>query len=202
MPSRLISAIVALVLVALPFAIGQESADDSTVEISYPRIELPDRGCDASIQHFRNSPAYFLGSSGVSELLNLQNGSFERRETGSYESASLSWVQPPTAGDHRIAIVAYRWTWAGGSSSQSDVIQVLECDRGRFVVLQQILNDAHSDQAGAKYDASAGILTVRSVRYGSGAHCCPEKLDVVTFKWTGKLFQRIRWKTIKMPVPS
>ena len=202
MPSRLIRAIVALVVVALPFAIGQERSDDPTVEISYPRFEFPDKGCDVSIQHFRNSPAYFLEGNSVSESVHLQNGSFERRETGNYESANLSWVQQSTAEDQRIAIVAYRWMWAGGSSSQSDVIQVLECDKGRFVVLQQILNDAHSDQAGAKYDASAGILTVRSVRYGSGAHCCPESLDVVTFKWTGKSFQRISWKTIKMPAPS
>ena len=202
MLSRLIPAIVVLGLVALPFSIGQESADHPTVEVSYPRFEFPDKGCDVSIQHFRNSPAYFWNGNRVSESVDLTNGSFEHPEAGNYESVNLSWVQQPTAEDQRFAIVAYRWMWAGGSSSQSDVIQVLECDKGRFMLLQQIVNDAHSDQAGAKYEARAGILTVKSVRYGSGAHCCPEKLDVVTFKWTGKSFQRIRWKTIRMPVPE
>lgn len=202
MLSRLIPAVVAAVLAPFPFAIGQESATDPTVEISYPRFKFPDKGCNVSVQHFRNSPAYFLEGNSVSKSVDLRKGRFESREAGNYESAKLSWVQQYAAEDQRIAIVAYSWMWAGGSSSQSEVIQVLECDEGRFVVLQQILNDAHSEQAGAKYDALAGILTVRSVRYGSGAHCCPEKLDVVTFKWTGKSFQRIRWKTIKMPVPD
>lgn len=202
MLSRLIPAIAVLVLAALLFATEQESADHPTVEISYPRFEFPDKGCDGSIQHFRNTPSYFWQGNSVSESVDLRNGSFERRETGKYESVNLSWVQQPTAEDQRFVIVAYRWMWAVGSSSQSDVIQVLECDNGRFMLLQQIVNDAHSEQAGAKYEARAGILTVRSVRYGSGAHCCPEKLDVVTFKWAGKSFQRILWKTIKMPVPG
>lgn len=200
--SRLIPALVALILAALPFALGQESTDHPTVEISYPRFEFPDKGCDASIQHFRNSPTHFWDGNRVSDSVNLRNGSFERPEAGNYEYVKLSWVQQPNSEDQHIAIVAYRWMWSGGSSSQSDVIQVLECDKGRFIMLQQILNDAHSEQAGATYEARTRILTVRSVRYGAGAHCCPEKLDVVTFKWTGKSFQMIRWETIRMPVPG
>jgi hypothetical protein len=96
----------ALVLVALPLAIGQESSADPTVEISYPRFEFPDKGCDVSMRHFRNSPAYLLEGTSVSESVNLRNGSFERRQAGNTNPQPVLG-SAPTAEDQHIAIVAY-----------------------------------------------------------------------------------------------
>lgn len=115
-----------------------------------------------------------------------------------WPSVELAWVRHAPQPSHSAAVL-YDWEWVGGSSSQSNVVQVLGCRDGRQTILQQISNDAHSQHAGADYDVQTGVLIVKSVNYGEGAHCCPEKLDVVTFKWTGEAFEQAGWKTVAMP---
>lgn len=179
-------------------ASAQERRDTPTVEVTQLDHLLPSEPCIFSDQHFRNMPAYVFEGGTVSDTAKLRDGSFENDENPGHVSADFEWVKRPK-GLTQTGIALYMWEWVGGSSSQSDILQVFGCNRGHLVVLQQISDDGHSEHAGVNFDPKSGILTVKSVRYGSGAHCCPEKLDIVNFRWSGNGFQRIKWKTVPMP---
>lgn len=184
---------------------AQERDNDPTVHVTYPNFVFPSEPCTFTPEHFGNTRAYFWSANGVRVMSSgtLTGGKYERNETTDAGSTSveLASVQRPTAarGDSPFAIVSYYWEWLGGSSSQSNVVQVFGCRNGHLLVLQQISNDAHSQHAGTDYDPQTRVLTVKSVRYGAGAHCCPEELDVVAFRWTGARFEQTGWKTVPMP---
>jgi len=184
------------------FVFAQE--DDNgvpTVEVAFPRHTLRSEACTFSDQHFRNMRAYDFQGGDIADSGVLRDGKFERNENLDHASVDFGWLIQPRARSHAVtyAIALYSWEWAGGSSSQSHVVQVFGCKIGHLIVLQQISNDAHSERAGVSYDPDSGILVVKSVRYGSGPHCCPEKLDIVTLRWVGNKFERVRWRTVPMP---
>lgn len=180
---------------------AQESKDAPTVEVTRPDYALSSESCQFSLERFRNSTAYVFEGGTVSDSAELRNGNFERDDNPGHVASEFKWLMRRSGQAQSVsyAIALYFWEWAGGSSSQSDIVQVFGCKDGHPLVLQQISNDAHSENAGVKFDPVSGILTVKSVRYGSGAHCCPEKLDIVTFRWSGNGFQRLGWKTVPMP---
>ena len=130
----------------------------------------------------------------------LHDGKFSVSRTPEHgpTNVELAWLhQPPQPSSSAVAL--YDWEWVGGSSSQSNVVQVFGCRDGHLIILQQVSNDAHSVHAGVDYNANTGLLTIKSVNYGAGAHCCPEKLDIITFKWTNKGFEKVGWKSLPMP---
>ena len=182
-------------------AAAQERDNVPTVDVFSPDFTYAAEPCTFTVKHLRNMRAYNFEGRTISNSVRLRGGKYEKRGELGYISAGLAWMrlQRTSKANLDIAIVLYRWSWAGGSSSQSDVVQVFGCKHDRLVVLQQISNDAHSENAGINYDPRTGNLTVKSVRYGAGAHCCPEKLDVVSFRWSGTTFKQIGWKIVPMP---
>ena len=198
-----IAAAIAVIVIAFGAfgAAAQERDNVPTVDVFSPDFTYWAEPCTFTVQHLRNMRAYKFEGRTISDSVRLRDGKYEKKDEDGYLGADLAWVRLPRSSEAKpdIAIVLYDWEWAGGSSSQSDVVQVFGCKHNRLAVLQQISNDAHSEHAGINYDQRAGILTVKSVRYGAGAHCCPEKLDVVTFRWSGTAFKQIGWKTVPMP---
>jgi hypothetical protein len=77
---------------------------------------------------------------------------------------------------------------------------VLTCANDKLKVVQQIANDSHAfDQTAARYDPSTRLLTIKSNRYGIGAHGSPDLLDVMELRWGGSEFKRVSLKTIPHP---
>ena len=197
--------VTAAVIVGYPAVLpsAQERENVPTVDVSYPDFTYPSEPCTFTLRHFRNMRTYIWYGHRVRDSGTLRHGKYERKWTPArgYSGAELVWLRVPRSSrpDSELAVVLYSWDWVGGSSSQSDVVQVFGCRDDHLVVLQQISNDAHGLQGGVNYDVRIGVLTIKSVRYGSGAHCCPEKLDIVSFRWTGAKFHRVAWKTVPMP---
>jgi hypothetical protein len=43
------------------------------------------------------------------------------------------------------------------------------------------------------------LLSVSATDYGAGAHCCPEYIDSVTYRWAGTRFAQVSRMTIPNP---
>lgn len=186
---------------AAPLLSAQEHDGAPNVRVLYPNFALKSEPCVFTVQHLGNIKSYaFQKNPLLRDSAVLYQGKFSTFEMPEHGPASveLAWVQQ-LPHQSNVAAALYDWKWIGGSSSQSNVVQVFGCQDGHLTILQQISNDAHSVHAGADYNASTGVLTVKSVNYGAGAHCCPEKLDIVTFKWTDRGFEQVGWETIPMP---
>lgn len=180
---------------------AQEHDDAPNVNVLYPNFTLESQPCVFTVQHLGNLKSYvFQKGPSVMDSAVLYHGKFSAPRTPEHGPASLelAWLRKPPQ-QSNLVIALYDWMWVGGSSSQSNVVQVFGCRDGHLTILQQISNDAHSVHAGADYNADTGILKVKSVNYGAGAHCWPEKLDIVTFKWTDKGFEQVGWETVPMP---
>lgn len=193
---------IALMLIVFAVVLcAQERNDVPTVDVIYPKFTYRSEPCALSPSHFRNMRAYIFSEHRVEDSAVLRNGHYE--DDGPPErgrvSTELGWLRLPAPKKTMLAVADYFWEWVGGSSSQSEVVQVFGCKNDRLLLIQQISNDSHGQHAGVDYDVRSGILTVKSVRYGAGAHCCPEKLDIVTFKWNGYTFEQLGWKTVPMP---
>ena len=101
--------------------------------------------------------------------------------------------------DHQL--VVYWWQWVGGSSSQSLIVQVLELRGDKVFIAQQIEADAHGAGAAAAFNPKTRLLTVKAVGFAENdGHCCPSFLGVVTFRWDGQRFVRIRAR--RAPIPK
>jgi hypothetical protein len=194
-------ALAVLVALGIQLLSAQEHKDAPTVDLLHPQFIYKSEPCAFTSQHFGNMSTHVFGKgTAVVDSALLHHGRYHSPDTRerSATSVELTWLQKPHQ-QSNLAVALYDWEWIGGSSSQSNVIQVFGCQGGRLSILQQISNDAHSIHAGANYNPETGVLTVKSVRYGAGAHCCPEKLDIVTFKWAGGGFEQISWETVTMP---
>lgn len=104
--------------------------------------------------------------------------------------------------DAQHMVVAYGWVWSGGSSSQSDIVQVLESQDGKVWITQQIEADTYGGGtiAGARFDQNAKRLTVKAVDLDSSkGHCCPTHINIVVFRWDGGKFRQISARQVPMP---
>jgi len=181
---------------------SKDAPEEETVLVTYPRFTYKSGSCDLDRSRLGEVRAYIFESRGrILDSGLLKRGRYEKwtAEKG-YASAHLGDVHPlPSVSADKFLLVIYHWEWAGGSSSQSDVAQVFGCIDGKPAVLQQISNDAHSENTNIRWDAGRRVLTVKSVNYGTGAHCCPEKLEIVEFKWTGSRLTKLLQQRVPMP---
>jgi hypothetical protein len=99
-------------------------------------------------------------------------------------------------------IADYQWEWLAGSSSQEDVVQVLETSGGRVLITQQIQINTHhgGHSVGASYDPRRRVLTCSGADLDPPeGRCCPSLMDVVTFRWNGAKFVRVSGKRHSLP---
>jgi hypothetical protein len=160
---------------------------------------------DFSKMDLANMRAVNLGSHGeIEEWQELKHGkgtTVYTSHSGLYEGttqAKFVWQQSLDI-QHQLA--AYRWSWGAGSSRQSVLVQVMELRGEKVIITQQIEANAHGCCADAKYDPKNGLLTVKAVGFAENdGHCCPSFLGVVTFRWDGHRFVRIR--AGRAPIPK
>lgn len=172
-----------------------------TIDIRHMNFAYPAEGCEFSRKHFSNMRTYYFLGATQSAL--LRNGHYANKWTGygsseaDFESFSLL---PSEQEQSPFALAIYSWEWVGDSSSQSWAAQVFTCANGKLKVVQQITNDSHHfPKTAAWYDPSTKVLTIKSNRYGKGANCCPEQLDVMELRWDGSESKRVSLKTIPHP---
>lgn len=185
---------------AVSVVAAQKHDHATTVAVLDPNFAFESEPCVLTKQHIGNIKSYvFRQGPSVMDTAVLHDGDYSASPTPEHGPASvkLAWVRPVQ--QSQLAVALFNWEWVGGSSSQSNVVQVFGCRDGHLTIIQQISNDAQSVHAGADYDAKTGVLIVKLVNYGAGAHCCPESLDVVSFRLTDKGFLPVGWKTIPMP---
>jgi len=159
----------------------------SEVEETAPGTILP-YSCE--VKDFRNAKVGIFTSRTPlkGEMVQLRRGSYEHKwtEENGYEAADLTGNYE--VGSRRVLIVS--WEWAYGSSSQEDVVQVLECHDGHWTVTQQIETDQHAIDAAApnSFNPRSRTLLLSSTVYGQGAHCCPEFYERLQYHWNGERF--------------
>jgi hypothetical protein len=155
----------------------------SELSESSPLTQLP---YSCRFTDFRNSEVGVFESVQAKDTVRLRRGSYEHpwTEEEGYEAASLEGNF--VLGARRVLLVS--WMSAYGSSSQQDVVQVLECRDAHWVVTQQIETDAHGVPTRPRFDPHSGRLLLKSTVYGGGAHCCPEFTELISYRWNGERF--------------
>lgn len=134
----------------------------------------------------------------------LRNGRFRtvkrdahKEYLGSYE-ARFKGVQ--YIGDSpTYAIVQLDQTACGANCTDWPSVFVFRLENHRLTVLQHIAAEVHHTKGGISFDTEKMLLTVRATNYGAGAHCCPQYIDRVTYRWTGARFAQVSRMTIPNP---
>ena len=92
-------------------------------------------------------------------------------------------------GASETALLSVAELSCGVSCSEAGDILIFRLWKGRLLETQQIGFDLQAPGAGVDFSSENGILTVKARHEDNSAHCCPDKLDVATFKWDGKTFR-------------
>jgi hypothetical protein len=174
--------------------------DPPSFRVTFPRYQY--EGSFASVRDvdFRNLTLHvFRERGGVEFSASLKNGSFEAR-TDTYDSVKLDSVTyfRTKRSDLEKALVVFTWTSVGGSASVYRYIQIFEVLSGRLTISQQIEFIAY--RRDVRFDVAELLLVIEATHYtGRDAHCCPSRLDIVRFRWTGRRFGRQSITTIPIP---
>jgi hypothetical protein len=146
---------------------------------------------------WQNARLVFFSDAGKREAtIPLRNGRYEHQGRLGHQSYSLDHVHL-IGKPARYAVLEMSEDDCGGSCSNWGKVDVLRLSGRRLRVVQHF--SFENRDGGSNFDAARALLTIRSTNYGPGAHCCPEYLDVFTFRWTGNRFQKISRQTIVNP---
>lgn len=131
----------------------------------------------------------------------LKNGRYKEDEGGVHYSEQLEEVYYLTGSatvSAQAALVLYSWFSVGGSSSQGRRALIFNLANGRLWSTQEIRWDTHfqAGQPTDKFDPVTNTLVIRSAHYIPGdAHCCVSAMDVVTYRWDGRVFAQANIQT-------
>jgi hypothetical protein len=126
----------------------------------------------------------------------LQDGKYERKATGDFESVRLNAAHCIKSATGRFEILQFSWTYGGGSGNDECIVQVLSLQSARPVVTQQIQFDCHALTAGSTFNRHSRGLTVRARTSDDSPNCCARTLDVVKFEWRGDKFELDRFDRV------
>jgi hypothetical protein len=199
--------ILLLLLAVMPFLFSEKLKEEDVGVYVMRTTSLFATGVsDFDNLRFANIWAVYLGEHGKKEdWLTLKKGTGKavyRDRNGGFDGAfdvSLEW-QYGLDPEHRV--VDYGWEWVGGSSSHSEIVQVLELRDHKVFITQQIQVDTHHSggTAGAWFNPNKKLLVVKAVAYaGSEGRCCPSLMDIVNFRWDGEQFHRVGRKRVPLP---
>jgi len=196
-----------VVLVLAPLLIAQTlKQKDLNVYVTHPHLLFASKVSGLDQVDFRNTRAVYIeadGRKGEWQTLKRGRGKTENiSRYGVFEGATevifgwKYWL------DARHIVVDYGWVFVSGSSSQSDIVQVLEWQNGTTWITQQIEADTHGATgiAGAWFDPKTKRLMVKAVELDSpNGRCCPTHINIVEFHWDGRKFRQIRARQVPMP---
>ena len=100
-----------------------------------------------------------------------------------------------SGGAPQYAVISFRVANIGGSSSQTEYVQVLAIEGGHLVVRQQFSYDSQAKGTGAWFDPHSQTLLIVARADWDDAHCCPTRVDEAQYLWTGSGFSLSRWTT-------
>src|SRR5205823_6674288 len=100
------------------------------------------------------------------------------------------------------ALVSLWITGAGGSSFNEGILLLIEIRDGRAVVTQELDYDLQAPNTGDSFDPSKLAIRIRARSNDGSTHCCPENVDLVTFKWKGGQFAQVSSRTIALKKPT
>lgn len=131
----------------------------------------------------------------------LRNGKYVHFEKGSsYPDAEIKFRKVYyLEGPAEYAVVLLDETTCGANCTDFPSALVFQFSNQCLTLLQTISPEVHHTTGGSKFNPKAQQLIVQATNYGAGAHCCPEYIDVVTYKWTGSKFARAWRKIIPNP---
>lgn len=196
-----------VLFLAAPLLIAQTlKQEDLNVYVTHTHLLFASKVSGLDQVDLRNTRAVYVegeGRKGEWQALKRGRGKTENiSRYGVFEGATeviLGWKYWL---DARHMVVDYGWVWIGGSSSQSDIVQVLEWQDGKVWVTQQIEADTHGATgiAGAWFDPKTKRLTVKAVELDSPqGRCCPTHINIVVFRWDGRKFRQMRARQVPMP---
>jgi hypothetical protein len=189
-----------LLLVAPPCLVSQTlKNNDLNVYITRASVLFAAGIGDFSQMDFANARAVHVDGDGEWQALKRGRG---RTKDASRVGSVEVWLRWQQALDARHWVVDYDWEWIAGSSSQSNIVQVVELREGKVYITQEIEVDTHhgGHAVGAWFNAGRKRLTVKAVNYAPfEGRCCPSLMGVVTFVWDGTRFHRITAKRVPLP---
>lgn len=174
-----------LLLVMLIPSVAQQVSARAAYDISYPNLQYNEVVSSLRDLDFRNMKV-FWHDDGV----RLQGAAFERKRNGTYEEVHLDLLEFPDqpAGANYYAVTDLKWADCGGSCTEVGLVQVFELQSNHPVLVQEIEYERHAAGTGAHWDQRTNTLTILGRSNDGSPNCCPQSLDVMTFRWDGKRF--------------
>ena len=93
------------------------------------------------------------------------------------------------------AIVSYKSKSCGAHCAIEGFVQVLTLRAGKLLVLQEFRYTGVESVTGAWFKDDTKTLLVVGRSDDKSPVCCPERVDKVSYRWDGSLFQIKEWKT-------
>lgn len=205
-------AAITLFLVSVPFVAPAKNSAlrPSSFFVVFPRYSYQRPLHELSQVDFKNITVLFFKPNGQCCVYSarLTNGRSFLRNTIEADDVALLGVNyfdfaaaehPPThAGVPKFAVATYGWVTAGGSVSGYGAVNLYTVTDNRLVLQEQINFVAETPGTGAFFDPTTRTVTVNASHYDNDdAHCCPSKIDIISFRWARRLFQKSSIRTVR-----
>lgn len=165
------------------------------VSVTFPNYKYDVAVASLKEFDFKNQKYPLLGS-----FRKLKNGEYKKDTwpKGGDEEIKLEKVQlfDDVYGKSTHALLEFDCFSAGASSSDEGVLLVISLRDNKPAIVQELEYDRQADTIGDKFDPKTGRLIVTARSDDGTPHCCPEHVDIVTFKWNGQSFTRVSVKTV------
>jgi hypothetical protein len=166
-----------------------------TLEVSSPNHSYPTSLASIRQLDLNNSEVVIFDDKGEPELkAHLRGGKYEIHYRVGSDWLRHNWLKVLNgdSGETETAVAEFDWVATGASASDYGVVQLFQLDDGHLKVVQQILfNTRGSKKVGAFFNPKSNVLVVRGVH--GWEHCCPTRLDVVTFRFDGSAFKQVAY---------
>lgn len=180
-----------------------QASEAANVPPSVPAVTVskPNRVLDLNSNgvcgiDYMNEPVW----DGDKTWLRLKDGKRETKEDfGGTSTITVKHVFCVDRGVREHALLVTDWLGCGASCNDTGMVQVFEQQGGHPVLIQQIGFDSDAVGAGATFDNDSSTLTVTGRSNDGSAHCCPEHLDVVTYRWKNEEFVQTDYKRVPVP---
>ena len=139
---------------------------------------------------------------GVGEgWFHLKNGKYQHSDTpAGIADEEVTFTKVYFLGDPaEYAVVLLNEMDCGANCTWYPTTFVFHLSNQRLTLSQVISPEVHGTPDKTSFDPKTRRLTVYATNYGYGSHCCPQYIDIVTYRWSGAEFVRISRKIIPNP---
>jgi hypothetical protein len=184
------------------FDVYAPSPPERTHKFPNVNISIPNRPLDVEADHacavdFRNVRMFR-----ENDNVFLKDGMYEEKDqnTSGSEQVRLDHVFCFNRGTiEEYALVVTDWIGCGASCSSEGIVQLFVVRAKRPVITQQFVYDSDALGTGATFDEDSLTLTITGRSDDESPHCCPESLDVTTYRWRGTKFEEQGYEHVPAP---